>query len=354
MATPKTNGPSAPTVEPTPTETPVVNDSDLSAGMMQTLMGSDDPEPEPEPTPDPAPEAAPDPDPTPEPEPEPTPDPAPEADPAPDPDTDEDPIEGLSEEQKARIQKRIDKAVGQRKAAEEKVTAQELRVSELETKVQELTTNPQAQPQPISNQHELMLADSPAQVDAYEAHLKSVEAWTLANWEGYEDTDEKTGVETVYTAQQIRERWSQVREEKDRLIPQAHQAIANRRQAEVVAKEAYPNLFNPTHADSAMVQRALAAVPELKRLPGYKMILGDMIAGENARNAASKKPPVKLAVVPKKAPVPPPTSSAAVGSAVAPPAASAPKRGALAAKAMHADELSDADAVSLMDGLTSK
>jgi len=335
-------------------ETTVVTDAGLEAGMLKTFMdGDDEPPTEDEPEPE-APEIPEEPQPE-EPPPEEAKPEAGDDEPEPgeeapkEPETDEEPIEGLSDEQRERIQKRIDKAVGQKKAAEERAEAQDQRVTELEAKVEELTNAKPEETKAISEPHELMLVDTKQQIEDYDAYLAKGEAWLLANWDGYESVDDDTGEETVYTAAQMRTRWQEVRDQREKLIPQAHQALMQREADTAAAREVYPDLFVTTHNDYGIVQRALATVPELKRLPGYMTIIGDMLAGERARNANAKKPKAKK---PAKAPPAPPKSSAAPTSAVKPSNRSGLKPGQLAAAGINPDEMTDDQAVALMDAVS--
>jgi len=343
---PNTTGPSAPAVKPTQTES-TVTDAGLKAAMYDTFMEESTPPTDPEADPESEPEANPDPEADPEPEanPDPETDPEPEADP--DIEADPDEMDGASPELKDRIQKRIDKEVAKRKSAETRAEQSEARISELETQVQELSAQAEGKPVIPPSQHELMLTDDPKRIDEYDGYLSDAMQWALKHWDGYEGEDEN-GQDIVYTGEQVRLRYAQLQTERQRLIPAARQAFSTRHAQEAVAKEVYPNLFNRQHSDFVTMQQALQQVPELKRLPNFRLIIGDMLAGERARSESSAPKPKPT----PKPPPPPPKPGSATPSVATLSNKKALQRGQAAARAMTLEGISDADAVALMDSLS--
>jgi hypothetical protein len=211
----------------------------------------------------------------------------------------EDAVKDLAAESKVRVQKRIDKLTAQKKehaelAETEKMAREqaEARVAELETELAEAKAGgtPAA---PLDPQHELLAAESEADIAAYEAKLTAYEDFIDEHIdEGYTPDDpEKEG----YTPAQLRKMQRTLNRERATLIPKARAALKQRTEANAEAKALYPDLFKPNSEMSVKAKAILADVPALKALPNAMILLGDALAkaAERAKPAAKKAPAKK-------------------------------------------------------------
>ncbi len=223
-------------------------------------------------------------------------------------------LDGLPEETKARIQKRMDKLTAKRREAEERETAASQRAQQAETERDQLTAKldgaePRVERVP-ADVHPILLAESEQDVEAFDRKLGQYEKLLLGKWDGAEA--EKEG-EPSFTAEQVRQRYAEIREMRESLIPQARKNVATRQQVNgtLVAKH-YPDLMKPGSEAKKKAEALLDAVPGLKAHPYALMFIGAYLEGEKAlseRMKAEKNPPAPPPVV--VPPPPPPTAGSA-------------------------------------------
>ncbi len=214
-------------------------------------------------------------------------------------------LEGLSDEQKERIQKRIGKEVRKRKELEEK---QAVEKETLESELAELRQIADARDTARAGQqtgmHPLYFAESEEAINGYLEAVGAFEEWANKyKAEGYEGKDG----EKSYTPEQIRDRLADVRDERARVVPEARQLLRQRQEMESLAGKAYPRLSERTSDEAKTMRSILKIAPHLRLLPDYKMRIGDMIAGEALRK--SKSQPGKSKVIAPHLPGAPTTTS---------------------------------------------
>lgn len=227
---------------------------------------------------------------------------APAEEPAPDaeePKPAEDKPEGLTPKQQKAFDKRIGKEVARRHDLEEQLEAERTSVKELRARVQELEQTPQGDA--TSATSDLFAVDSEAKLEAREDYLWQWEKFCLKNPDGFQ-APEGTQARS-YTAEEIRDTLLQVREERERVLPRARQALAKRLAVEPQVQRAYPELSDARSDAGVELTRVLRQVPGLRAMPEYKLWVGDAIAGRKLRLAKAakpggEKPPTKLPPAP--------------------------------------------------------
>lgn len=176
------------------------------------------------------------------------------------------------------------------------------RIAELES---QLDTGPGLELVPL---HPALMADKEADIDAEDARLAQFENWCLENWDGA-DAQEPRGDRPghpEYSAEQVRKRYGQVKEERAQIIKRARQTFNERQKWETVARQEYPDLFNTKKPDYRTARQILRTAPGLKVLfPNIWLVLGDALAGEQHRLARAKtrkggvRPPIQRKPAPK-------------------------------------------------------
>lgn len=197
----------------------------------------------------------------------------------------EDEVKGLTEEGRAAVNKRIGKVVAQRNEARERAEALERQAAELQEQVDKPLRQQIAQ---VLGVDPMFTAQSEQDLSESEQHWWQVKQFTeqhMHREDGF--TDEQSG--QTFTQEQLRARHAQADEMLMRGLPQAKQLFEQRRQCMDTAKEAYPDLFKAGTPESRVRANALKSIPGLAQLPNADILIGDMIAGQKAREAAEAK-----------------------------------------------------------------
>ena len=225
-----------------------------------------------------------------------------------DPDDTAKSIKHLPEEVQKEVQSIIDRRIGQvvkqRKTLETELELAESRARRAEEAQQELETKlAESSSVPVNARVDpLMLADE-AKVDEYDRHLAQLEKLAIENWDGYEDEQGNS-----WSAQDIRKQYQAIREQRERLVPQARETARKRMQFEQAARQVHPELFDRSTQEHKAISAYMKAFPQLRVVPNIHMILGDAIKyerlrAEQGKNGKNKVESVKKAP-PPKAPVP--------------------------------------------------
>jgi hypothetical protein len=212
--------------------------------------------------------------------------------------TDKHAREKLSPEIQAVLDKRIGKEVAKRKALEDQVSAEQAAKAAAETERDELRARLEtAGVKPVTGNTELFA--SPEALDAREAKVWDLLEFARQHSDGF-DGDEKNGI-PAYTAEQMREAATRYERELFREIPKAKAVLAQRAQfdAAVTAVE-YPALLDPKSQDARIAEHFLRKFPALRMEPDVMVLIGDMLAGERARNAKVAAGSVKPVAVKAK------------------------------------------------------
>lgn len=212
----------------------------------------------------------------------------------------------------------------QKETAETELAEMKTKADDASKRVEELESElaaASAQPVAVANLHPAFLADSEADLAKIDKEFAAFEKWALANWDGVEETAAADGkpAQPAYTAQQVRARYAEIKELRERVIPSARQSLQQRAQFDAAAKERYPDLFNPKHADYRVAETVLKQAPGLKAIfPNIKIFIGDALRGERARVAEEKAKAAKTKAPAKVAPKLPVRPAPGSKSAVAP------------------------------------
>jgi len=197
-------------------------------------------------------------------------------------------LAGIPEKSKAKINDRFAQLTARAKTAEEKAEAQ---AAELE---------------------ELRALSSAAETGrAAGAALESA-ADSLRDWldeHGPEDEFEENG--KTYSFAQVKQALRNSERELSRTIPRAREALKLRTAAKAAAVKLYPNVLKAGTPEATEARRLLAAVPGLRALPNWPVLVGRMIAGR----ALEGKPKAAVVARPPRAPVGPGAAAAARGAA---------------------------------------
>lgn len=192
---------------------------------------------------------------------------------------------GLTAEGRALVSKRIGKVVAQRNEARERVGALERQLGELREQVEKPVRDQVAQ---VLGVDPMFLAQSDQDLSAREQHWWQVKRFT-EQYMHHEDgfTDDQSG--RTFSKEQLIARHAQADEMLMRGLPQARQLFEQRKQCADVAKAAYPDMFKAGTPEASVRSSALKSIPGLAQLPNADILIGDMISGQKAREAAEKK-----------------------------------------------------------------
>jgi len=209
----------------------------------------------------------------------------------------------LPSEVQESVNRRIGKEVAKRKTIETQLTAETAKIETLQERIDELeAAGPEASAAP-ANVPKIFLAENEAQLTKREDHLWEVEKFCTRYKEGYIGTG--TEEDPQYTAEQIQERLLEVREERERYLPKARDMIKQRQASTTEARKQYPDLANPKSELALRAKSLFRQVPGLRMLPNAELLIGDMLAGREARQAKGTKtttPPAKPATTIKTKP----------------------------------------------------
>lgn len=196
---------------------------------------------------------------------------------------------GLSGSQ-AKLVKRIHKAVDQRKAAE-------ARIAQLESQVAD-----QGAPDiPMTSRGTDAVAVHPdvqaitAEIGNQQQLQKTLQQHLDGEVENVGQFKLGDGREFTLTAEQLEQHLEQSREYLDQLktekvvtVREARKDLRDQAQAyEAEVAKHYPHMADKQSPEYQEAQNWLSALPEMQRLPGWRLALADMMAGYRARTAAA-------------------------------------------------------------------
>ena len=242
----------------------------------------------------------------------------------------------LTPELQKSIDKRIGKEVGKRKQAEESLTAAQTELQAKDAQIAALQQRVDAKELPVaaaaSGVHPTLLMETQAELDARKGKVQEFIEWAELALEEARATGEKNedgeviwtgkdaeGKDVTHTLRQILAEKQKAGRELAQIIPQAEATLKDRTTANATAKQVYPELFKAGAPEATLMATLLRKVPGLRTLPNAALIIGDMIAGERARQA-QKVTKAKITI--RQAP-PAPTGGGRAPGAVTP---LAPKR----------------------------
>ena len=132
--------------------------------------------------------------------------------------------------------------------------------------------------------HPALLADTPEQIDQEVQKIETFEDWADQYRAGFNLPESETydPKQPTWTAEQIRARSRELQREKDRILPQARQKLADRTKADEQLKTVLPSLFDPKTSEYAQAQSLLKAQPHLRVRADQNVILAQLILGQKA------------------------------------------------------------------------
>jgi hypothetical protein len=244
-------------------------------------------------------------------------------------------IDGLKPGAQEKVNRRIGEVTAKRKAAEaerdearRQAEAAVAESAELRGRLDAVDATRAAREAGIPR---VMLAESEAEIEERGRFLDDAED-ALQEWlDGHDATDEYEeedgGRKRTYSYAEVKQRIRQIGRERERVLPKAREMLRGRAEARTRAEKLYPEVLKAGTPERAEADRLLAAVPGLRVLPDWPVLVGRMIAGRKAEpGGGGGKPPAAEPGKPAT-PKPPPVAvpGAAGGRRIAP---GAPKPGA--------------------------
>jgi len=201
----------------------------------------------------------------------------------------ENPDDKESDEEEApvendKVQKRIDKLTKKRREAEELAESLKEEKAALEAELEKrsvIKLEPTAD-DPLAD------LESLDELEAKVSAAKKVRAWALSNPDGA-TVQNSDGTERYVDRAEMQKYIAQTDALLTDHAPNRRAYLAERANILPEAKKTYPQLFKAGTPEHKVLTDTLRAVPALKRLPGYELVIGDAITGMNARLAAQAK-----------------------------------------------------------------
>lgn len=203
------------------------------------------------------------------------------------------------------LQKRIPKLVDQRDTERNGRLSAEQRVTELETELETAKTAETQDARPETRTAHPAVAklnQSLGEVDGFIRLFK-------ANPDGVEISDGEGG-KVMLTPEEVSEHLDKLKDRRTELLAErkvTEQTVAENFRVEhskfnTIAERVYPWMAKTDAPEQGRMKKILELVPELKRLPDYKLIVGHYVRGEAAAVAELKAKGQKP--VTRKAPAP--------------------------------------------------
>jgi hypothetical protein len=185
------------------------------------------------------------------------------------------------EELPASVQKRIDKLVAQKHAANEKAEALETKVKELEERVSKVPPQAPTPDSPLAN------IDSLEELARQFEDAKKVKNWALENLDGGEVAG-KDGVTEYWDGAKVKRylAWSEALITEH--IPQRKQYLDSRSTFDAEARKFYPNIAKAGTEENSVLNAWVRVFPAVQKFPDYKLIIMDALAGQRLRLARAK------------------------------------------------------------------
>lgn len=189
-------------------------------------------------------------------------------------------------------QHRVNKLSAQRHEAERKAEAAETKLAELQKELESLRANNKEEAAPRASQsavpqEPLSHVQTEEELQTSIADAQRWQEWSIRNPDGGEITL-PDGQSVVISPEQAKD--LQVRSTQILTIhaPRRAAYLQQIGQHTSVAKEVYPEMFQPGSEDHKAVQSLLQHWPEITRFPDYLTVLGDYLRGNKARLSAGK------------------------------------------------------------------
>ena len=181
-------------------------------------------------------------------------------------------------EEPAWFQKRIDKLTRQRRDAEDEVKDLRGEIKDLRNQVTDNANTPVSRTNSASPFEHLT---SQEQIDAERQKAKDLRRWCRKNRDGAVINGKNGEVE--YDSDQIEDILENAEEALDTHLPEREKFLEASAYWEPEAVKAYPWIDDRGSNEYKLFNQALKAFPQVKALPDYKILLGDMLVGRALR-----------------------------------------------------------------------
>jgi len=198
----------------------------------------------------------------------------------PDVEDDEDAVEEEKKPQSvAKLQKRVSKLTARAKTAEERVVTLESSLDEAQTRLAEVET-PVLAPT-LANP----LADLSTEIAVNDRvnQAKMIRKWCKMNPDGGSVETAKGSVEL--SREDVNERLTMAEEIIDDHAPAQLVRIREGSKFDGYTRKVYPGLFKSGSPEAKAAENFLQQVPELRKLPNWRLIIGDALMGGALRNS---------------------------------------------------------------------
>jgi len=181
----------------------------------------------------------------------------------------------------ASVQKRIDKLTAQKHEAFEKAEALEVKVKELEGKVQTIV--------PLAPTPDSPLADVETAQDLSKrlSDAQRVKTWALEHLDGGEVEDGKGGTNFL-DGQRVKKLLAVSEALITEHIPQRRQYLETRAAFDSEARAFYPNMAKAGTDENQTLATWIKIFPEVRKFPDFQLIIMDALAGQKLRLAKKK------------------------------------------------------------------
>jgi hypothetical protein len=197
------------------------------------------------------------------------------------------------------VQKRINKLVAAKKAAQAELDAQKTRLAQLEGELESAKTSTSVR-QPEASEFVASL-DTQKRVEEEYNRALDVILWCEDNIDGGV-IPAPNGEEYELTAAEVRAMKRTAMKRKEIELPKRMQYLQSQAAAEAQVTKDFPWYANPASEEFQFTQQVLKEFPEIKRRPDHKHVLGLLALGAKAYNEQKTK---KVAAPIKRAPVQP-------------------------------------------------
>lgn len=204
------------------------------------------------------------------------------------------------------VQKRINKLVAAKKAAQAKLQEQEAKLAAMQREL-EATKSLATTKRQESVSSEIEALNSISEVEAEYKRAVEVLIWCEENADGGE-IQGPDGQTIELTDKQVRTMKKVALRNKEVELPQRYAYLQQQNAASAQIKQNFPWLNKPESQEYQAAQNVLQEFPELKRRPDYMHLVGVFVEGLKAfteRQASSKQAAIKRAPVQPSVKAPP-------------------------------------------------
>jgi hypothetical protein len=166
------------------------------------------------------------------------------------------------------------------------MTAQIHRLRQENEQLRQSPSGSNAAVRPVLTDMEILAAETPEQLARLRESFESVEEFAELNPDGVESDPDRPDVKPFSREQVAQARINARR--KLREIATREKQLEQQQHFNAYANTVYPAFKEADSVESQALQNVLRQVPELRRLPNYRTVIGDAIAGQRLREKAAQ------------------------------------------------------------------